>query len=144
MSLVYACSRGEVTLEIGLNLGSGSAQACFCSSSSLVLTLLVSETVCSGLSGKPVAAQWCQHNAEIHSELHDQMGVVAGAISKIQGHSLNSSCHPARTLKCLPSGKLRKNIQVFMNAHSAMFSLTANAGKLFQFQILHMQCFHPF
>lgn len=133
-----------VTLELGLNLGSGSAQACFCSSSSLVLTLLVSETVCSGLSGKPVAAQWCQHNAEIHSELHDQMGVVAGGIFKIQGHSLNSSCHPARPLKCLPSGKLRKDIQVFMNAHSAMFSLTVNAGKLFQFQILYMQCCHPF
>lgn len=66
-------------------------------------------------------------------------------ISKIQGHSLNSSCHPARTLKyvCL-LGNLEKKMQVFINVHSAMFSLTVNAGKLFQFQILHTQSCHPF
>lgn len=129
------------SLELGLDLGKLVLD--YASVSPLVLTLLVSETVCTGLSGKLVATQQCQHNTEIH-RFHGQMGVVAGVISKIQGHSLNGSCHPARTLKCLPSGKLRKNIQVFINVHSAMFSLTVNAAKLFQFQILHMQCCHPF
>lgn len=108
------------------------------------LTLLVREAVWSELSG-PVAAELCQHNTEFHTEFHDQMGVVAGGISKIQSYSLNSSCHPARTLKYVfPSGKLGKKIQVFINVHSAMFNLTVNAEKLLQFQILHMQCCHLF
>lgn len=100
--------------------------------------------MCSGLPGKPVPAEQCQHNTEIHSEFHDRMERDAGGISKIQGHFLNSSCYPARTEICLSSGKLNKKLPVFINVHSATFSLTVNDGKLFQFQILYTQCYHPF
>lgn len=50
----------ELGLELGLDLGTASAQACFSSSSPpLVLTLFLSETMCFGLQDNP----WLQSDA---------------------------------------------------------------------------------
>lgn len=61
----------ELGLELGLDLGTASAQARFSSSSPVVLTLFLSETMCFGLQDNP----WLQSDAsaEIYSELRDQL-----------------------------------------------------------------------